>query len=84
MQDENDYSSSGFDKLLSRGDTPNLQGSLDEETINNRSVPFDRTQVSGPLGDVLKIGDILLDGAKGRIIMNDGNTDILLIGNDSS
>lgn len=83
MQDETDYTISGFDKFLSRGDTPNLSGSLDTQIPNN-AVPFDRTQVSGALGDTLRIGNILLDGANGRIIMNDGNTDVLLIGEDFS
>lgn len=83
MDEPTDYTNSGFDKFLSRGDTPNLGGPLDAQTPNN-SLPADRTQITGALGDTLRIGNILLDGASGRIIMNDGNTDVLLIGEDFS
>lgn len=82
MDDSWDYVAAGFDKLLSRGDTPNLAGSLDVQNTSNNAVPFDRTQMSGALGDTIRIGNILLDGANSRIIMNDGTNDVLLIGSD--
>lgn len=79
-----DYIAAGFDKFLSRGDTPNLSGSLDQEVTVNNAIAFDRGQVSGAFGDTVRIGNILLDGANSRIIMNDGTNDVLLIGNDES
>lgn len=79
-----DYIAAGFDKFLSRGDTPNLSGSLDTQDTSNNATAFDRTQVSGALGDTLRLGNILLDGTNGRIIMNDGSNDVLLIGQDVS
>lgn len=101
MDEPTDYSNSGFDKFLSRGDTPNLGGSLDAPTSANNAVPFDRTQVSGVIGDVFRttntsqqgsssgntaiegvwtLGNITFDGDNGRIVLNDGTNDRLIIG----
>lgn len=83
MDEPSDYSNSGFDKLLSRGDTPNLGGSLDQAVPNN-SMPADRTQITGPMGDTLRIGKIFLNGSDGNIVANDGTNDFLIIGDDGS
>lgn len=78
----NDYTDSGFDKFLSRGGTPSLQGPLDvETTTTNNAVPFDRTQISGSLGDTLKIGNIFIDGSTGRIsIYDDSGNEVVRLG----
>lgn len=78
MDEPTDYTNSGFDKFLSRGDTPNLGGTLDQAVPNN-SVPFDRQQVTGPLGDTFRIGNILLDGRSGQIAINDNNNNKRII-----
>lgn len=79
MDEPSDYTNSGFDKFLSRGDTPNLGGSLDQAVPNN-SLPFDRTQTTGPLGDTIQVGNILIDGVSGqiKIVDNNNNTRIIL------
>lgn len=75
-----DYSAAGFDGFMSRaiGNVP--QVNLDSPTAPNNALPVDRTQVSGQLGDTLQIGKINLNGSDGNIILNDGNTDRLLLG----
>lgn len=83
MNSDQDYSTAGFDKFLSRGDVQDIQGQLDQQTSNN-AVAFDRTQVSGPLGDTLRIGKIFLDGSNGNIVANDGQNDFLIIGDDGT
>lgn len=75
---DSDYSQSGFDKFLSKGDNPSLGGSLDNETVINNSLSYDRTQVSGQLGDILQIGNIIIDGRRGKIIVDDGNERVLI------
>lgn len=80
MNSDSDYTSSGFDKFLSRGEST-LQGNLDQQLPNN-AVSFDRTQISGALGDTLRIGKIYLNGATGTIVLNDGSNDVLVIGSD--
>lgn len=80
MNSDDGYTASGFDGFLSRGDTPNLSGNLDQQSTANNAVAFDRTQISGTLGDVLTIGSIKIDGVNGTITLNDGNTDRLIIG----
>lgn len=79
MNSDQDYSTAGFDKLLSRGDSQELQGQLDQQPPN-KSIAFDRNQISGPLGDILTIGNIKIDGVNGTITLNDGNTDRMIIG----
>jgi hypothetical protein len=77
----NDYIASGFDEFLSRGDTPSLQGALDIENTSNNAVPFDRTQVSGSLGDTLRLGNIFIDGSTGRIsIYDDSGNEVVRLG----
>lgn len=59
-----DYLSQGFDRYLQR--TINTAGQ------GRRILNFDQMQVSGSLGDVIKIGNINLDGRTGRISIQDG------------
>lgn len=82
MNSDQDYTAAGFDSFLSRSVDDLPQTNLDSKGPANNAMPFDRTQVSGALGDTVKIGNIFLDGANSRIIMNDGTNDVLLIGED--
>lgn len=77
---DQDYTASGFDNFLSRDVESNPQINLDSPAPKNNSIAFDRNQVTGALGDTLKIGKIYLNGSAGNIILNDGNNDRLLIG----
>lgn len=79
MDEPTDYTNSGFDKFLSRGDTPNLGGSLDQNVPNN-SLPADRTQTTGQLGDTLALGNIKFQGSDGNIVLKDDNNVRIVIG----
>lgn len=77
-----DLSDSGFDGFLTRSVENNPQVNLDSPSPPNNAIAFDRNQVTGALGDTLRLGNIFLDGSSSRIIMNDGTNDVLLIGQD--
>lgn len=76
------YESAGFDGFLSRSIDALTQVTLDSPGPVSTSIPFDRGQQSGSLGNVIMIGSIKLDGASGRITINDGSNDFLLMGED--
>jgi hypothetical protein len=43
---------------------------------------YDSAQISGMLGDTLRIGNIGLDGTKGRIsVFDENNNEVVRIGN---
>lgn len=72
---EYDYSKSGFDDFLSRSIDGNVQANLDvPPALTVQQTNFDQTQTTGSLGDSFQIGNILLDGRKGRISIFDENT----------
>lgn len=62
-----DYSDAGLDGFLSRSIDDVNQPSLNTPGPIVGSIAFDRTNVSGPLGDVLRVGKIYIDGVKGRV-----------------
>lgn len=76
------YESSGFDGFLSRSIDDLAQVTLDSPGPQSTAIPFDRGQQSGSLGNIVMIGDIKLDGAAGRVTINDGQNDFLLMGTD--
>lgn len=78
------YENAGFDSFLSRSVDEISQTNLSSVGPQTTQLRFDSAQVSGALGDTLRIGRIYLNGAEGSIIMNDGNNDVLLIGEDDS
>lgn len=71
QQPDYDYSAAGFDDFMSRSIDSGAQGSA---PIPVRQVNFDQQQISGSLGDILRIGSIFLDGVTGRISIYDGDT----------
>lgn len=75
-----DYGTAGFDGFLSRSIDDLSQVTLDSPGPQSNTVAYDRTQVSGTLGDTLRIGNIYLNGADENIILSDGNNNRLLIG----
>lgn len=73
---EYNYQSAGFNKFLSRSidDLNNSNDTLESQTpMPNREIAFDQNQVSGPLGNTMKVGKILIDGITGRISGFDDN-----------
>lgn len=73
------YTDAGFDNFLSRSIDNLSQVNLDSAGPQSTAKAFDRTQVSGSLGDSLSIGNIILDGRKGRITISDDNNNTVVI-----
>lgn len=77
------YREVGFNRFFRRSinsnpDAVNLNGVGGGAT---RQMKFDDMQVSGSLGDILRIGRILLDGKLGReSIMDERNNEVLRLG----
>lgn len=84
MKPNQDYSylDAGFDSFLSRSVDDLNQVTLDSTGPASRAVAFDRSQISGPMGDTMRIGNIRINGSDGNIVINDGNNDFLIMGND--
>lgn len=80
--EEYNYETAGFDGFLSRSIDQLAQVTLDSPGPQTTAIPFDRGQQSGSLGNSIMIGSIQLDGAGGRILINDGNNDFLIMGED--
>ena len=77
------YKDAGFNRFFRRSIGSN------SDTVNLRSIPsgggrqlnFDDMQVSGSLGDTLRIGRIPLDGKLGRIsILDERDNEVLRLG----
>lgn len=63
--DQYSYTEAGFDEYLSRSiDGP-------QTAAPALQVNFDANQISGSLGDTLRIGSIYLDGKNGSIVIYD-------------
>jgi len=81
MNDINyDYTTAGFDGFLSRSVDNAPQINLATPTPATPAIAFDRSQITGFLGDTLQIGKIHLNGSDENIIMSDGQNNRLLIG----
>jgi len=65
------YVSSGYDAFLSRSIDDVAQVNLDSTGPTSTAIRYDSAQISGMLGDVLPIGNILIDGVTGRISVFD-------------
>lgn len=79
MAEEYSYSDSGYDDFMSRSIEGATAANLDQSTSgggSSRQLNFDAAQVSGSLGDILKVGNVLINGQRGRITIEDdsGNT----------
>lgn len=83
MDDSKDYNyeTAGLDGFLSRSIDNLSQVTLDSPGPVSTAVAYDRAQVTGPLGNVLRIGNINLDGINGRISVFDANgNEVIRIG----
>lgn len=76
------YQLAGFDGFMSRSIDDLSQVTLDSAGPQSAAIAFDRGQQSGAFGDTVQIGHIKLDGAAGRIVMDDGNNNVFLVGED--
>lgn len=79
MSSDNDYTQAGFDKFLSRGDNQGLQGTLDNESISNNAVAFDRTQTTGRVGDKFQAGNVTVSGPTNSITVTDDNNNLRIL-----
>lgn len=77
-----DYLSAGFDNFLSRSIDGLTQFNLSSQGPVSNQIRFDAGQVSGAMGDVIKFGNILIDGANGRILFYDGEVPVGIVGFD--
>ena len=75
-----DYTEAGFDAFLSRSIDNLSQINLDSQGPQTTQVRYDSAQVSGALGDTLRIGSIHLDGVKGRISIYNEDNEVVRIG----
>lgn len=77
------YREVGFNRFFRRSITSN-PNAINLRSLgggNTRQLNFDNAQVSGSLGDVLRIGRILLDGKLGRESIHDErNNETLRLG----
>jgi hypothetical protein len=80
VQDNYSYLNAGFDDFLSRSIDNTQRTNLDSPGPVSSQVRYDAAQVSGFLGDTIQIGGVRI--TRKGIIMNDGNNDVLLIGDD--
>ena len=75
-----DYTTSGFDGFLSRSVDDLPQNNLDSAGPVSNSMAYDRNQVTGAIGNTIKVGNITIDGVKGRISIYDGTNEVVRIG----
>ncbi len=72
------YETLGYNKFLTK--VPTMPQGQQSGMGNN--VNFEQMQVSGNMGDSFSLGGnrLQFDGVNGRILINDGNTNIIAIG----
>jgi hypothetical protein len=70
-----DYTAAGFDKFFVRGSSNDVSaGSADAGMApQTTAIPFDRGQQSGSFGNIVRFGNVQIDGVKGRISIYDDN-----------
>lgn len=77
------YEDAGFDAFLSRSIDNISQVNLNSAAPISNQIAYDRTQISGQLGDTLQIGDIGLNGSEAGIELKQGSARTMIIGEDS-
>jgi hypothetical protein len=69
-----DYNTAGFDKFFVRNHTGPVNQSADVTMVPpSTAIPFDRGQQSGSFGNIVRFGNVFIDGVKGRISIYDEN-----------
>lgn len=74
-----DYTDSGIDAFLTRSVDNTPQVNLESQGPSSRSVAYDRTQLTGYVGDTFKVGNIIFDGKASTITINDDNSNASVI-----
>ena len=78
------YQDAGFNRFFRRTLTSNPQAASLRSSggaVSSNQLNFDELQVSGSLGDILKVGRIALDGKIGRLSVADElNNEVLRLG----
>ena len=79
-----DYTSAGFDKFFVRGGDSFGFGANSADAgapPPSTAIPFDRGQQSGSFGNIVRIGNIQIDGINRRIsIYDDNNQEVARFG----
>lgn len=83
--DDYNYESAGFDAFMDRSIDASgggqAGGTLDSQNYQSREMNYDAAGSSGSLGDSLQIGNIKLDGVKGRIsVYDETGNEVLRLG----
>lgn len=79
---EYSYLDAGFDGFLNRSIDNTSQVNLDSQGSQSNAIRFDSAQLSGAMGDTMRVGKININGAAGNITANDGNNDFFLLGDE--
>lgn len=79
-RDDYDYQSAGFDGFMSRSIDDLNQSNLDSAGPVSTQLAYDRSQVTGMLGDSYRMGDILFDGKEGRTTYHNNQDPFLIEG----
>lgn len=78
-----DYTTAGFDGFFVRGpgSSFNSGGADAGVPAQTTAIPFDRGQQSGAFGNIVRFGNVFIDGVKGRIsIYDENNREVARIG----
>lgn len=77
-----DYTNAGFDKFFTRSvDVFGAQSADASSPVYSTAIPFDRGQQSGSFGNIVRFGNVQIDGVKGRIsIYDENNREVARIG----
>lgn len=79
-----DYSDSGFDSFLSRSIDNLQQVNLDSQGPYSTATAYDRSQLSGAMGDIYKMGGIKMSAKDSSIVLNNGSIVVDAEGNENS
>lgn len=79
---EYSYLDAGFDGFLSRSIDDVTQVNLDSQGPQTQAIRFDQSQLTGAMGDNIRVGRININGSAGNITANDGNNDFFIIGDE--
>jgi hypothetical protein len=78
-----DYESAGFNGFFRRslGSHPDATTLRQLNTRATRSLNFDDQQISGSLGDTLRVGAVTVEGKVGRVVVHDEqNNEVVELG----
>lgn len=82
MEPNYSYIDAGFDSFLSRSIDGLAQVNLNSPGPASRQISFDQAQLSGAIGDNIRVGNISINGSAGNITANDGTNDFFILGDE--